>query len=77
MNNKRRSNLSGVVDLLNKAIDRLEDISSEESEAFDNLPESFQNSELGESMENVISILDDSVEQLNEAVTSLEEIINM
>ena len=77
MNNKRRLNLSGVVDLLNQAIDRLEDISSEESEAFDNLPESFQNSERGESMENVISILDDSVEQLNEAVTSLEEIINM
>lgn len=76
MNKKRRSGISDAINLINRAISHLEDISSEESDALYNLPESLQSSERGEAMENAISVLDESTEQLYEAVSALEELVS-
>lgn len=77
MNKKRRSGISDAINLINRAISHLEDISSEESDALYNLPESLQSGERGETMENAISVLDESTEQLYETVSALEELVSV
>ena len=66
MNAKRRNAIESVVnELIEKfeeikaeAIDQLSEIRDEEQEAYDNLPESLQESEKGENMQNCIDALE-------------------
>lgn len=66
MNAKRRNSIESVVnELIEKfeeikaeAIDQLSEIRDEEQEAYDNLPESLQESEKGENMQNCIDALE-------------------
>lgn len=57
MNNERRSKIQ-------EAIELLEEIKDAEQEAFDNMPESFQQGEKGEAMELAISGLDAAISEL-------------
>ena len=61
MNNTRRKQIQLIINAL-----------QEEEESFDNLPESLQESERGEAMENAISNLDDAVTYLGEVIDYLE-----
>ena len=67
MNKSRRKQIQEALSLIEKAYDLLTDAKDEEEEAFDNLPESLQESERGMTMQ-------DNVDNLDTAVTSLEEI---
>ena len=66
MNAKRRNAIDSVInELVEKfeeikaeAIDQLSEIRDEEQEAYDNLPESLQESERGENMQNCIDALE-------------------
>lgn len=66
MNAKRRNSIDSVInELIEKfeeikaeAIDQLSEIRDEEQEAYDNLPESLQESERGENMQNCIDALE-------------------
>lgn len=66
MNAKRRNAIDSVInELIEKfeeikaeAIDQLSEIRDEEQEAYDNLPESLQESERGENMQNCIEALE-------------------
>ena len=66
MNTKRRNAINSIInDLIDKfeeikaeAIDQLSEIRDEEQEAYDNLPESLQESERGENMQNCIDALE-------------------
>ena len=66
MNSKRRNAIDSVInELIEKfeeikaeAIDQLSEIRDEEQEAYDNLPESLQESERGENMQNCIDALE-------------------
>ena len=66
MNTKRRNTIDSVInELIEKfgeikaeAIDQLSEIKDEEQEAYDNLPESLQESERGENMQNCIDALE-------------------
>ena len=66
MNAKRRNAINSIInDLIDKfeeikaeAIDQLSEIRDEEQEAYDNLPESLQDSERGENMQNCIDALE-------------------
>ena len=66
MNTKRRNTIDSVInELIEKfeeikaeAIDQLSEIRDEEQEAYDNLPESLQESERGENMQNCIDALE-------------------
>lgn len=62
MNKERRRRLSGICNML-------EELISEEQEAFDNLPESLQCSEKGESMEQ-------NMDAIGDALGALEELMN-
>ena len=66
MNAKRRNSINSIInDLIDKfeeikaeAIDQLSEIRDEEQEAYDNIPESLQESERGENMQNCIDALE-------------------
>lgn len=74
MNKVRRKELARVVDLLDQARDLLEIIRDEEQEAFDNLPESIQYSERGETMEDYIGKMDEMLDYLDTG--ELQEIVD-
>ena len=74
MNKVRRKELARVVDLLDQARDLLEAIRDEEQEAFDNLPESIQYSERGETMENYIGTMEEMLDYLDTG--ELQEIVD-
>ena len=54
MNKERRQELVDVIDYLDDAIDRLEEIISDEEDSFDNLPEGLQCSRTGDSMQEAM-----------------------
>lgn len=61
MNNQRRT-------LLQKIVNKLEDILCDEQDAFDNMPENLQDAKKGDTVQ-------ENIDQLNEAKDILEEII--
>ena len=72
MNNTHRKQIQLIINALQDNLNHLEDLKQEEEESFDNLPESLQESERGEAMENAISNLDDAVTYLGEVIDYLE-----
>ena len=74
MNRARRKELARVIDLVEQARDILEMVRDEEQEAFDNLPESFQYSERGETMEGYISTMEELLDALD--TDELQEIVD-
>lgn len=74
MNTKRRKAISKAIeDYLNKETaareelrNALEAVRDEEEEAYDNLPESIQDTEKGEAMQNAISALEDFISELDD-----------
>lgn len=74
MNAKRRNAIDSVINELierfeeikAEAIDQLSGIMDEEQEAYDNLPESLQESERGENMQNCIDALDSFISDLED-----------
>ena len=72
MNTKRRNAINLIInDLIDKfeeikaeAIDQLSEIRDEEQEAYDNLPESLQDSERGENMQDCIDSLESFMSDL-------------
>lgn len=72
LNNIRRKKISGVVNNLKNMRDIVDGILSEEQDVFDNTPENFQDSYKGEKMQESISQLEDSVENIEYAIEALE-----
>ena len=72
MNEKRRNAIESIINELierfeeikAEAIDQLSEIRDEEQEAYDNLPESLQESERGENMQNCIDALEEFMSDL-------------
>lgn len=72
MNAKRRNAIESVINELierfeeikAEAIDQLSEIRDEEQEAYDNLPESLQDSERGENMQDCIDALEEFMSDL-------------
>lgn len=54
---------------------RVESVREDEQCAFDSLPESFQYSEKGETMEGYISELDDIESSISDAISNIEDIV--
>ena len=74
MNDFRRKRLDYLKDKLADICDEIEIIREEEENAFDNLPESLQESERGEAMQNAVYQLEeisDNLQQIIEDITTL------
>jgi exonuclease VII small subunit len=76
MNAKRRKELEKLVERIQGIIADLEVLRDEEQECFDNLPESLQESERGEKMEDNISNMDAVIDSLESASDELEDAIS-
>lgn len=71
MNKARRLSIMKTINSLQILKSDIENIQSEEQDAYDNLPESFQDSERGDRMQEAIDNLDDAMTLIDEAVTAL------
>lgn len=75
MNKIRRKELQKAMELLEQAKDIIEAVKDEEQEAFDNMPESIQQSERGETMEEYIYKMDSMCDSLSDAIDETGEIV--
>lgn len=69
MNDKRRNRIEDVRAAIDNWVGEIEALATEEQDAFDNMPENLQESERGQASE-------ESANQLNEAVSAAEELVN-
>lgn len=72
MNNIRRKSLKSILEEIEVIKNRLEDVLSDEEEAFDNIPENLQGTERYEKAEEIISYLEDAISELDESISSIE-----
>ena len=75
MNRDRRKRLEEIVEKLQELRCDLEEVMNEEQDAFDNLPENFQNSERGECAQAKIDTICDALDDLDIATNNLEEVL--
>lgn len=73
MNAARRKELSKAIDLIEQAKEIISAVAEEEREAYDNLPEGLQESEMGEKMNEIADDLE--YFDLDEVVDTIQEII--
>ena len=82
MNNKRRKELRRAIEIIETALDIVNQVKDEEEDSMYNYPENLQGTETYENMEmavdtmdDAISNIDDGISSLNEAVSLLEEVV--
>ena len=72
MNKERRDRIAMIKEALEYLRGHIEDLQSEEQEAFDNMPESLQQSERGQASEAAADALQSAYDAADEAITNLE-----
>lgn len=82
MNNKRRKELRRAIEIIETALDIVNQVKDEEEDSMYNYPENLQGTEIYETMEvavdtmeEVASAIEDAVDSLNNAVSLLEETV--
>ena len=76
MNKARRRTLNDAISRLQEVEGILEVTKDEEQEAFDNLNESLQDSERGDTMSAAISAMESAITSVQEAIAELENAVN-
>lgn len=71
MNKTQRNQIEKWIESINEIKEGVESMQEEEEEKFDNMPESLQESERGEQMQNGIENLEAAALSLEEAIDSL------
>ena len=74
MNNQRRKRIEEIAQQLDALHDELYDLSREEDEARDNMPESFQGTERYQVSEEASNALEAAADLLNDALEELSTI---
>lgn len=75
MNKERRKAIEEIIDQLGTLKEQLESISEEEQQAFDNLPEPFQDSERGDAMMEAVSDMEYATSSIDDVMSTLQDII--
>lgn len=75
MNKERRAQIEKIKEALEGLRDQIDDLQSEEREAFDNLPESLQQADRGQAMEAAADKLQEAYDAADEAVTALGDAV--
>lgn len=73
MNKERRNQIKKIYDELEMLKDRLENVFTEEADAFDNMPYSLQTSDKGIEMEEGIDQLESAMNSIDDALNELAE----
>lgn len=74
MNKERRQKLGKAQALLAQARDLIDEVLGDEQEAFDNMPESLQESDKGEEMSEGLAALEEMPEALEEIEGQLDDL---
>lgn len=77
MNNKRRNAIAAIINKLEDLRQEIEMLQDEEQEAFDNRPENFQQSDAGQRCEEIISQMDDAMNNLEVSKDDLTSAIEV
>lgn len=72
MNQATRTRLSAIISALEDLRNEVGEIQSEEQDKFDNLPESLQQGEQGQKMEEAASALSDCESNFDDIIAALE-----
>lgn len=72
MNKERRADLADVSQLLQEAMDRLDEIRSEEQYAYESLPENFQFGTVGNAMQDAINMMDSWEARVNDIIAIID-----
>lgn len=75
MNKDRRKRLDALIDKLGELLAELDEIQTEEGEAFENMPESIQQSERGTTMESFMDLMENARIDIESAIESLNEVV--
>lgn len=75
MNKSRRKHLEKLTETIEEAKEALDVLLEEEQEYYDNMPESFQDSEKGESSYDAIDSMNSALSSLEDAVDYIREAI--
>ena len=73
MNNTRRKAIQKIYDRLEELMQDIEALQEEEQECYDNLPESLQDGERGQAMQEAADNLEYAANSVQEALDYLEE----
>jgi len=76
MNNQRRKELAAINETIADLRSKLQEILDAEQEAFENMPESLQDSERGEKSQNAISEMENAIGNLDDTESAIEEAIS-
>lgn len=71
MNKDRRKRIEALIEKIDDIKTEIEGIQSEEQDAFDNMPESFQDGERGEQSQSAIGALGEALGALDETIDQL------
>ena len=74
MNKERRKRLTKEYELIEEAKAIPEEVKDDEAEAYDNLPENFQNGDRGEEIQGYIEMLDEACNYLDDASSVVDQI---
>ena len=72
-NNKK---IEFVIDILNKYKEEIELIQSDEEEAYNNLPEGFQDGLRGQDMQDAIDEIEEMIDEIDDIIERLSEVKN-
>lgn len=75
MNNNRRKTIRGIRDSIIDLQTKLEEVQSEEQDAYDNLPESLQEFVKDQLMYDALDNIESAISSLNEAMEYLDNSI--
>lgn len=76
MNKARRNEISAIIERLEACKSDLEALQEEEQECFDNLPETLQDSERGETMQENADDLEDACDTIDTVIEGLTEVVD-
>ena len=74
MNNMRRKERGRAANMLREAYDIIQCCRDKEEEAYDNLPEPFQDGEKGGEMQEYMDQMDEAMNSIEEAADTIDEI---
>lgn len=76
MNKNRRKAIAEIIDQLETVKEQIIGVTEEEQEAYDNMPESLQYSERGDSMSEAITDMENATCTIDDIINDLQNIID-
>lgn len=76
MNKQRRKAISEIIEQMEDLALRLEELQSDEQEAFDALPDSFRDGEKGDNMQSNISDIEETANEIRYGIDRLQEAVD-